>query len=86
MTMAISQRHQLLLSTLINLAFGVFTKEGTRVKLPTGKTEFGKTINNNPEKYFTDDVMAQLEQKAQEYFKYGTSETRTDDTEELSSE
>jgi hypothetical protein len=68
------------------LAFGVFTKEGTRVKLPTGKTEFGKTINNNPEKHFTPEVMGLLEEKAQEYFKYGNSETRTDDTEQPSSE
>ena len=68
------------------LAFNVFTKEGTRVKLPTVKTEFGKTINNNPEKFFTDDVMQQLEQHAQGYFKYGTSENRTDDTQESDSE
>ena len=71
------------------LAFGIFTKEGTRVKLPTGKTEFGKTINNNPEKFFTPDVMEQLEQVAQGYFKYGTkttNENRTDNTEESDSE
>ena len=68
------------------LAFNVFTKEGTRVKLPNGKTEFGKTINNNPEKFFTDDVMQQLEQHEQGYFKYGTSENRTDDTQESDSE
>ena len=68
------------------LAFNVFTKEGTRVKLPNGKTEFGKTINNNPEKFFTEDVMEQLEQHAQGYFKYGTSENRTDDTQESDSE
>ena len=49
------------------LALGVFEKASTRVKLPNGKTEFGKTINNNPEKYFTPDVMEQLEQVAQEY-------------------
>jgi RecA/RadA recombinase len=67
------------------LAFGVFEKSSTRVKLPNGKTEFGKTINNNPEKYFTPDVMEQLETHAQEYFKYGT-ENRTDDTEESDSE
>ena len=67
------------------LAFGVFEKSSTRVKLPNGKTEFGKTINNNPEKYFTSDVMERLETHAQEYFKYGT-ENRTDDTEESDSE
>ena len=67
------------------LAFGVFEKSSTRVKLPNGKTEFGKTINNNPEKYFTSDVMERLETHAQEYFKYGT-ENRTNDTEESDSE
>jgi RecA/RadA recombinase len=67
------------------LAFGVFEKSSTRVKLPNGKTEFGKTINNNPEKYFTPDVMERLETHAQEYFKYGT-ENRTDNTEESDSE
>jgi hypothetical protein len=54
--------------------------------LPDGKTEFGKTINNNPEKYFTPEVMEQLEEVVKGYFKYGSSETRTDDTEESDSE
>jgi len=68
------------------LAFGVFEKSSTRVKLPNGKTEFGKTINNNPEKYFTPDVMEKLELVAKEHFKYGTTENRTNDTEESDSE
>lgn len=67
------------------LASGIFEKSSTRVKLPNGKTEFGKTINNNPEKYFTEDVMNQLEEVAQQYFKYGNT-TRTDNTEESDSE
>ena len=67
------------------LAFGVFKKASTRVELPNGKTEFGKTINNNPEKYFTDEVMEQLEVVVQDYFKYG-NKTRTDNTEESDSE
>ena len=67
------------------LASGIFEKSSTRVKLPNGKTEFGKTINNNPEKYFTEDVMEKLEEVAQQYFKYGNT-TRTDDTEESDSE
>ena len=67
------------------LAFGVFTKEGTRVKLPTGKTEFGKTINNNPEKYFTEEVLTQLDEAAKKEFKYG-NQTRTDDTQESDTE
>ena len=68
------------------LAFGVFEKSSTRVKLPNGKTEFGKTINNNPEKFFTPDVMEKLELVAKEHFKYGTTENRTDDSEESDSE
>jgi len=67
------------------LAFDIFKKSSTRVELPNGKTEFGKTINNNPEKYFTEDVMDQLEQAANKYFSYGT-EIRTDNTQEPSSE
>ena len=64
------------------LASGVFEKASTRVKLLNGKTEFGKTINNNPEKYFTDEVMERLELVVKDYFKYG-NKTRTDDTEQL---
>jgi hypothetical protein len=68
------------------LASGVFEKSSTRVKLPNGKTEFGKTINNNPEKYFTKEVMDSLEAVANQYFKYGNNENRTDDTKESDSE
>jgi hypothetical protein len=64
------------------LASGVFEKSSTRVKLPNGKTEFGKTINNNPEKYFTPDVMERLEQVANGLFKYGQNEIRNNDSEE----
>ena len=67
------------------LASGIFEKSSTRVKLPNGKTEFGKTINNNPEKYFTEDVMEKLEEVVKQYFKYGNT-TRTDNTEESDSE
>jgi len=55
------------------------------VELPNGKTEFAKTINNNPEKFFTKEVMERLEVVVRDYFKYG-NETRTDDTQESDSE
>ena len=67
------------------LASGIFKKSSTRIELPNGKTEFGKTINNNPEKYFTDEVMERLEKVVEGYFKYG-NENRTDDTQESDSE
>ena len=67
------------------LASGIFKKSSTRIELPNGKTEFGKTINNNPEKYFTDEVMERLEKVVVEYFKYGNT-NRTDDTQESDTE
>jgi len=67
------------------IASGIFEKSSTRIKLPNGKTEFGKTINNNPEKYFTPDVMERLETVVEGYFKYGNTH-RTDDTEESDTE
>ena len=72
---------------LLDLALdsGVFEKSSTRVLLPTGKTEFGKTINNNPEKYFTDEVMEKLETVVNGYFKYG-NENREHDNQESDSE
>lgn len=66
------------------LQFGVFKKASTRVELPNGKTEFAKTINNNPEKFFTDDVMLKLEEHVKGYFKYG-HKIGTDDTEKSDS-
>tara|TARA_B100000579_G_scaffold119334_1_gene96021 strand:- start:1491 stop:2543 length:1053 start_codon:yes stop_codon:yes gene_type:complete len=67
------------------LASGIFKKASTRIELPNGKTEFGKTINNNPEKYFTEEVMERLETVVEQYFKYGNT-NRTDDTQESDSE
>ena len=67
------------------LASGIFKKSSTRIELPNGKTEFAKTINNNPEKFFTDEVMERLEVVVRDYFKYG-NENRTDDTQESDTE
>ena len=41
------------------------------IELPDGKTQFGKTIINNPEDYFTEEVMKQLDEAAEKEFKYG---------------
>ena len=34
------------------LKYGIFKSVSTRVELPDGTKTFGKTINNNPTKYF----------------------------------
>lgn len=67
------------------LAFDVFKKSSTRVELPDGTTQFAKTINNNPEKYFTPEVMEKLEEVVEGYFKYG-NKTGTNDTQEPDTE
>ena len=53
--------------------YKVFKKVSTRYELPDGSKEFGKTIMNNPEKYFTTDVMAILDEAAKKEFMYGLS-------------
>ena len=56
------------------LKYGIFKSVSTRIELPDGSKTFGKTINNNPEKYFTEDVMAQLDEAARKEFSYGMSD------------
>ena len=58
---------------LLDLAekHGIFKKVSTRFELPDGSKQFGKTIMNDPETYFTDDVMTQLEVAADKEFRYG---------------
>ena len=50
---------------------GVFKQIATRIELPDGSKQYGKTINNDPEKYFTEDVMKKLEVIAEKDFRYG---------------
>ena len=55
------------------LKYGIFKSVSTRIELPDGTKTFGKTINNNPEKFFTEDIMAQLNECANKEFKYGNN-------------
>ena len=43
---------------LLDLAIkhGIFNQVSTRIELPDGTKQYAKTINNDPEKYFTDDL------------------------------
>jgi len=72
---------------LLELAikYGIFKQMSTRIELPDGTTQFGKTINNNPEKYFTEEVMQLIDAAAGKEFKYGTSDIPLED-EEVESE
>jgi len=56
------------------LKYGIFKNVSTRIELPDGSKTFGKTINNNPEKFFTEDIMKQLDECAMKEYKYGNQE------------
>jgi len=58
---------------LLELAekYKVFKKVATRFELPDGSKQYGKTILNDPKKYFTQDIMDILEECAKKEFRYG---------------
>ena len=58
---------------LVDLALdcGIFKKNSTKIELPDGTKVFEKHINEEPEKYFTADILKQIDEKVQEEFKYG---------------
>ena len=68
------------------LKYGIFKQTSTRIELPDGTTQFGKTINNNPEKYFTEEILTQLNECAKKEFKYGKEEVIDTETGEVIAE
>ena len=61
---------------LLELAekYNVFKKVSTRYQLPDGSSAFGKHIMEDPEKYFTADVLNEIEQAVKKDFRYGIGE------------
>jgi RecA/RadA recombinase len=61
---------------LLDLAekYEIFKKVSTRYELPNGEKVFGKNINEEPEKYYTDDILKQIDAAAAKEFKYGEHE------------
>ena len=49
----------------------IISKVSTRYELPDGSKIFGKQINEDPEKYFTEEIMSKLEDAAHKEFSYG---------------
>ena len=49
----------------------IFKQVSTRIELPDGTKTFGKTINNDPTKYFTKEILEQLDGVCSKEFKYG---------------
>jgi RecA/RadA recombinase len=58
---------------LLDLALkhNIFKQVSTRIELPDGSKAFGKTINNDPKKYFTKEILEQLDGVCSKEFKYG---------------
>ena len=58
---------------LVDLAlkYGIFKSVSTRIELPDGTKQYAKTINNDPERFFTEDIMKQLDDCADKEFRYG---------------
>ena len=67
---------------LLDLALkhGIFKAVSTRIELPDGSKTFGKTINNDPEKFFTEEIMKQLDECAKKEFKYGQKVEENEET------
>lgn len=59
--------------------YGIFKKVSTRYEMPDGSKAFEKNINENPEKYYTDEVMKQLEEAVSKEFKYGNEIEQTEE-------
>jgi hypothetical protein len=52
---------------------GVIKKVGNRYEID-GKKVYGKEVYSNPEKYFTEELMAKIDDAAQSEFTYGGGE------------
>ncbi len=59
---------------LVDIAIdaGIFTKFSTKIKLPDDTTHFRKHIENKPEKYFTPDILRQIDEACPSLFCYGS--------------
>ena len=53
---------------------GVFKKVSTRYEMPDGSKVFGKSINENPDKYYTKETLDKIDEYAKRKFTYGSDE------------
>ena len=53
---------------------GLFKKVSTRYELPDGSKQYAKTINNEPEKYFTKEMLEKIDEYTKQKFTYGTED------------
>ena len=67
---------------LVDLALkhNIFKQVSTRIELPDGTKQYQKTINSDPEKYFTKEILEQLDKAAAKEFKYGIEAEEAEST------
>ena len=61
---------------LLDLAtkYGIFKQVSTRIELPDGTKQYAKSIYADPEKYFTEDILKQINEAATKEYSYGNTE------------
>ena len=57
--------------TDLAIKYNIFKKVSTRIELPDGSKVFEKNIDDDPEKYYTKDILDKLDAEIQKDFKYG---------------
>ena len=57
--------------TDLAVKYEIFKKVSTRIELPDGSKAFEKNIDEDPEKYYTKDILDKLDAAIQKDFKYG---------------
>ena len=57
--------------TDLALKYGIFKKVSTRIELPDGTKLFEKNLDEEPEKYYTKEILDRLDKEIQKDFKYG---------------
>lgn len=60
------------------LKYGIFKKVSTRIELPDGAKIFEKRLYEEPEKYFTKEILDAIDAVAAKEFKYGMALTLSD--------
>ena len=73
---------------LVDIAtkYDVFKKLGTRIELPDGRKVYEKQINNNPEQYYTSEILDAINVAVGTEFKYGSASEEEENDEDTSTE
>ena len=63
----------------IALKYDIVKKVSTRIEFPDGRKAYEKSVYKEPEKYFSDELMWEIEKRVEEEFKYGSMKKDVED-------